>query len=63
MNDTNLSVKLPEELLRELEARLKRGEFKSEHEAVSAALEYYFDRHSSQAMAVYVDEELRAGLE
>ena len=63
MEASDITVKLPADLLKEMMARVESGEFKSPTDIVEAAIRYYLQRHSAQDMAGYVDEEIRAGLE
>ena len=63
MSNKNFEMAISAELLKELRRRVSDGEFRSVEEAVATALEYYFERHTSEAMAKYVDEELQTGLE
>jgi Arc/MetJ-type ribon-helix-helix transcriptional regulator len=57
-----VSLALPEQVVDELDARVAQGEFRSLAEAVETALRYYFERHGEEAWALYLEQELRAGL-
>ncbi len=63
MSNENFEIAVSAELLEELRRRVNGGEFRSVEEVVETALAYYFERHTSEAMAKYVDEELQTGLE
>ena len=62
MKKRKLSIEIVEELAAEMEARVKRGEFKSTAEILEAALRYYFERHGRETWAEYVKEEIETGL-
>ncbi|MBW1811723.1 MAG: hypothetical protein JRJ87_26275 [Deltaproteobacteria bacterium] len=61
MKTRKFNVEVPERLAAEIEARLARGEFKTEAELFEAALRYYFERNTAEAWAEYVKEEIQAG--
>ena len=56
------TIRVAAELVAEAERRVAAGEFRTVAEAVETALRYYLDRHSDDAWAAYVREEVEAGL-
>jgi Arc/MetJ-type ribon-helix-helix transcriptional regulator len=63
MPNQSLSIVLPADLWAEIQERVASGEFVNVETAIEAALRYYLDRHSREAWAEYVAEEVRTGLD
>lgn len=54
----DLRAKLPDEMIGELDARVRAGEFRDLDQLIEAALRYYIERHRREAWQEYVRDEV-----